>query len=246
MSTKRIAVCISGQLRTWRKTINSWLPLIKNRNHVDVFVHTWNFNTVSTKINHDGSKIEKITENELEEFSRCINPCAILIESEKTFSPKSPSQAMQHPSHLSQFYGIMMASRLKMEREITKKITYDIVIRSRPDLYFSDDVAKMVNDAKDGFFNGFDLRWDGFNGKISDMFWISNSYIHDIIADSFLNLQEIEKKEFSIDPCEPENVLFFNLKRNSIPIINHDWFISIMRNSQEDASNLNGPRKDVW
>lgn len=246
MTRKRIAVCISGQLRTWKKTIKTWRPFIKNEHHVDVFVHTWDFNSVSTKINHDGTKTEKISTDELEEFSSLISPCKMMVESEKSFLPMSSTQAMQHPAHLSQFYGIMMASRLKRQHEISERFMYDIVIRVRPDLFFESNVAIIMKKIKEGCFNGFDLSWEGFNGKISDMFWITSSIFHDIAADTYINLGVIERNDFTNDTCCPENVLFFNLKRNSIPISNHNWYISIMRNSMDEASNLNGPRKDVW
>ena len=43
----RVAICISGQLRTWKKCYKGVQELIKRLNHdVDIFCHAWNFDSV--------------------------------------------------------------------------------------------------------------------------------------------------------------------------------------------------------
>ena len=50
----RIALCFSGQLRTWRKTIaqfRKFIGILEDKGHtVDVFCHMWNFNTYPNAI----------------------------------------------------------------------------------------------------------------------------------------------------------------------------------------------------
>ena len=52
----RIALCFSGQLRTWRKTITQFkkfISILEDKGHsVDVFCHMWNFNTYPNSIAH--------------------------------------------------------------------------------------------------------------------------------------------------------------------------------------------------
>ena len=52
---KRIAICFSGQLRTWRQCVRSWNNILMyddNRDNVDVFCHIWDFNTVPNSVEY--------------------------------------------------------------------------------------------------------------------------------------------------------------------------------------------------
>lgn len=242
---KRIAICISGQLRTWRKSIGSWRGLIDNEHDVDVFVHTWDFNTTSAKLGNNNIS-SSVSTKEITEFSKEVKAQEIIVDSSMMFSPSSSTQALQNPAHLSQFYGILMASRLKRKKELSDRFIYDLVIRLRPDLYFDTSPKSILNLSEYQAFNGFGMSWNKFSGNISDLFWISDSYFYDIIADFYLNLNQIEKTKFDQIRYDPGHVLFFYLKKNSIPVMSHKWKISIMRDSQDDAVNFSGPIKDVW
>jgi hypothetical protein len=244
---KRIAICISGQLRTWKKSIGSWIGFLKNDYMVDVFVHTWNFNTVSARIDTGNFPVELIDDCEINDFKKAVNPTTMVVEKEKIFNISVTSQALQKQAHLSQLYGIQMASRLKRQHEISNKMVYDTVVRLRPDLYFRTNPLEIIELSNNQVFNGFDLSWSEFNGKISDLFWITNSYFYDIVADHYLNLSKIGQENFQGLPSYgPEHVLFFYIKKNAIPIKNQDWEISIMRDSKQTISNTHGPNKDVW
>jgi len=99
----RIAVCLSGQLRTWKDAQKSWdaffnelktSPEIDGDDiEVDYFVHTWDFNStpfaVWTKQQWDAGKFhtgfeqppaEGVSKEEIEEFLQTIKPKRHLIE----------------------------------------------------------------------------------------------------------------------------------------------------------------------
>jgi hypothetical protein len=99
----KIAVCLSGQLRTWKDSHKSWHELFENLKNspeldgedieVDYFVHTWDFNStpfaVWTKQQWDDGKYhtgfeqppaEGVTKEELDEFLETIKPKHHIVE----------------------------------------------------------------------------------------------------------------------------------------------------------------------
>lgn len=99
----KIAVCLSGQLRTWKDAYKTWgtfFDELKNSSElqgeeleVDYFVHTWSFNStpfaVWTKKQWDAGKYhtgfvqpptEGVTNDELNEFLETIKPKQHIIE----------------------------------------------------------------------------------------------------------------------------------------------------------------------
>ena len=110
----KIAVCVSGQIRTWKQCIGSWKKLFKELQYadncinekleVDYFVHTWDFNSQPffewsnqyIKSNNENNidiyippTGETIDEKEIQEFLNHLNPKKYLIENqEKSLSRK--------------------------------------------------------------------------------------------------------------------------------------------------------------
>lgn len=99
----KLAVCLSGQLRTWKDSYKSWglffdelqkSPVLDGKElEVDYFVHTWDFNStpfaVWTKQQWEAGKYhtgfeqppaEGITKEEIDEFLETIKPKQHIIE----------------------------------------------------------------------------------------------------------------------------------------------------------------------
>lgn len=158
----RIAFCFSGQLRTWRKCLDSWKKLaeaIENQfqTKIDFFAHTWNFNTHPNIIlTKDWTNVEyaPVSDQEIKDYRESLNFLDFYvddIERSKTryFNLQHISRSMNFidkeatPVDLSwagsQFYSVMKCAHLKKKYELQNNVIYDIVFRLRNDLFFTDD-----------------------------------------------------------------------------------------------------------
>jgi hypothetical protein len=95
----KIAICFSGQPRTWKSCYNSWFNLIDKIKtstkfneygvEIDCFLHTWNFNTIPphlwVKMGFPNINLARqyheIPQKEIDELISIIKPKKFLIES---------------------------------------------------------------------------------------------------------------------------------------------------------------------
>ena len=71
----RVALCISGQPRVWKKTYQNWVDNILPEYEKDIFFHMWDYNTlpsnVFTSLDNPPPKVDiKISEEEKQEIIR--------------------------------------------------------------------------------------------------------------------------------------------------------------------------------
>jgi hypothetical protein len=168
MSKVRIAFCISGQPRTWRKCVPGWkkfeqrLKEITGAEQVDYFCHAWDFNTpphvvLANAVDNTGiaetyTSVKGITisQQEKEDLIAEINPVSIKWENESVSKRRSSItwergtvNANEHGQPVmawaaSQFYGVMQAAELKKTYEYENFFTYDYVFKLRFDLFLDD------------------------------------------------------------------------------------------------------------
>lgn len=239
----RIAICFSGQPRTWKKAMRSWESMLKDpRYQVDAFCHIWAFNTSSAKLEKNDPFIE-VTGAEVNEMLDAIRPVSHMVEKEREFIPQSPEQALEKGAHLSQFYGVAAAARLKRLHELDRGFVYDAVVRMRYDLWVETDLLGSISTLEEDSLHGFNLSWQPENRScmISDLCWITGGLTYDRVADFYLDAGKIDKKWFQYD-YEPEHVFFHHLKSNQISVKNNPWNIRILRSSPNDVSNP----EDIW
>ena len=138
MRTYNIAVCLSGQSRTWRTAKENILnffdvKLETGRNmrvNVDYFIHTWDINSYRDKKeprwqNHDYPIVNPTEKDDIY----------------NTFSPKMMEYEHYDPQVFlhaweSMFYSFMKSVTLKRRYEMEKDFVYDMVIKSRFDINY--------------------------------------------------------------------------------------------------------------
>ncbi len=144
----RIAVCISGQPRTWRIAKDNilnyfdicetrsqnfqWeipMPNKKEEVKVDYFIHTWDTNSYRDKTeprwnNRDYS----VSDNEENEIRAAFNPASMEFEH---FNNND-----HLPAWSGLFYSFMKSIMLKRKYELDNDFVYDIVIKTRFDINF--------------------------------------------------------------------------------------------------------------
>lgn len=153
----RIAICFSGQLRTWRKCYSSWKNLIEQvKTHpkyedetfeIDCFIHTWDFNTKPmSNPSSVNSGPEFIDINEIKTVKRLLRPKKMIVEGlekSKTRIDQMNMKAIKYRPHNkdgsaiwwagSTLYSMMRSSQLKTDYEIENDFKYDMCVKMRFD-----------------------------------------------------------------------------------------------------------------
>lgn len=171
----KIAVCISGQIRTWRKCYKSWFLMfdeLKERKYpnmdveIDYFIHTWDFNTVPPHKWHElgfpninwAKKFFKVDDSDLNEIIDIIKPIKYLIEDSNVSDTRKnviDKRGLQYENTngvvvswaSSQLYSIMRCGQLKRDYEIENNFEYDACVKLRFDGFISEyDRSLFIKD----------------------------------------------------------------------------------------------------
>ena len=217
----RVAICISGQSRDVKNTIDNIKNCWQNYDQLDFFVHTW--------INPDRKPFRPDTpsdfsENDIDLIIDRLIPKSILVEYPKKFNKEyvdSTNWGCYHPTKnpnpsqniQSMFYSICMANSLKKKYELENNFTYDCVIRCRFDYFFT-----KKYDLKTFDLNSLNTKSDCTHTEyaINDHLALSNSKIMDKYCDVFFNLEEYYKIGIEFNP---EVILGYHILNNNIGVI---------------------------
>jgi hypothetical protein len=116
----KIALCLSGQPRSFKKGFEYHKTNLLDHYDVDVFIHTW-------------------SGQEVEELADLYNPVAMMIEEplKDDFDLKytnTPNATMHPPRFtVAMLYSMYKSCELKTEIELAESFSYDWVIKSRTD-----------------------------------------------------------------------------------------------------------------
>jgi hypothetical protein len=179
MSDRKIAVCISGQIRTAIEAFKSFQNFFSDED-IDVFIHTWNID--------DSQKIDEII--------KLYKPKYIQID-------KSPNYKRLDFDLM--FKTIFLSNRLKRKYEIENDFRYDVVVKYRFDLIFSKEekFPKSIIEEKKIYVSKIDgpkMNTDYEQYGIHDLFFWGDSHSMDIMSLTYkiksLYYGNIRKKYF--------------------------------------------------
>ena len=120
----RIALCLSGQPRSFEKGYEYHKKNLLDHHDVDTFIHTWKC-------------------DETKNYMELYKPVTALIEDplQGDFDQRytNTPDAINHPPRftVSMFYSMEKSCELKVKKELQQKKSYDWVIKSRPDYALS-------------------------------------------------------------------------------------------------------------
>lgn len=181
----RIALCISGQMRTYRECFASHDRNLLQPLAPDVFIHTWSNTGASWK---DADRYGG-TDLDDEDLRRRYNPRELISETftrglNEHYRGVSVPEALRYAepqiykSTIPLFYKIHQCNELKKGVE-KKEGRYDVVIRLRPDLMLLD--TPKIRKIEEGvlYFNRYalDTRY-----QVSDKFLYGDSSTMDAFA----------------------------------------------------------------
>jgi hypothetical protein len=200
----KIALCLSGQMRTFRECYPSLKKFILDPLKPDVFIYTDSYKGITREVeNLEDFKNEKIGEEELKDL---YEPKTIVVETpkknctEEIDGIKVPELLKQkepkdYKGALPMFSQIYKCNELKKKWEKKNKFKYDLVIRLRPDIQFLEPLPKgILNNPEIVWYNNSENGTPCTPWQISDKFFLSNSKNMDYCCSVFTNLPRYWKK----------------------------------------------------
>lgn len=165
MSSPKVAICWSGQLRTGLRAVPYLLKFFENIKNIDHFYHSWD----------DGQPQE-----DWDKLNKLLDPVESFVE--------TPWEHRGFCGNM--LHSIQQSNRLKRLHEIKEKFRYDIVIKCRFDLLVPIHKRWTYFDVVDRSIyysignNGLVLTDFATHG-FSDLIYWGNSHAMDIISDTY-------------------------------------------------------------
>lgn len=173
----KVAVCVSGQLRTFEKTFPSLSRYFLQPFECDVFLSTWNDAGLPKSSAPDealpkAGELYKPVKMEVESWAAVRGQWGDLsgLEARKR-------QDANIDSITGMFYKIWRANELKRQHEQETGIVYDRVVRSRPDVLYYESPEFEI-DAPNHIFVGNRFGYGG----IPDLFAFGPSRLMDVYS----------------------------------------------------------------
>jgi hypothetical protein len=218
----RVAVCISGEMRTYLEVYNDFKKNLIEPFNSDVFISTWN---ESMYITSDGTK--KKVNIERQKLIDLYNPVSLnLFEFKDDFfyeyeGVKVPEELIRvkpnaFKGNIPQFFLMHDCNRLKSKYEKKSNFKYDVVIRVRPDLLiFKKPPLKKIDLSKINLKHIINDTW------YSDQFAISSSALMDSYTSIFPNLKEywrnpLQDGQFK-NILNGETLMRYHILKNELP-----------------------------
>lgn len=244
----RVALCISGQPRTWKKSYPTWVEHLLPGVQKDIFFHMWDYNTLPGIVLQSGvSKLEDvpISDEEKQEILDTYSPKKYKFDS-RNINPlngdKDPSILSEYVNHplgwwcRSQYHSLYYAANLKRQYEIENNFEYDVVFRMRTDLYFMENLNMPSNIRPNELYsksNGYMDSVEAF--MIGDTFYFADSFTYDQVSEfvqglTFIDSRHVAPAHIACPP--PEVGLYPFLCASGIKNVSCPQDIKILRNQE--------------
>lgn len=230
----RIAICISGHVRDYKKFSQSFFEKIiePNKHHeIDVFISTWD--KINTGSSFASTRRGYIDDNKVDvnEIVRIYNPKLYIVEksNDSIFERFNITNHNNNPKFvISQFYKInQVGNLLKYYIQSTGR-NYDLVMKTRFDINYDciEDVdvnlPKPEITTKTFKFENFDSNffnvehdWDHYQNWVHDKIFVSNVNNYLKFIDIFNNFENILQK---YGTPTAEHLIYFWLISQNVPI----------------------------
>jgi len=237
----KVAVCVSGQPRNYEQGYHELKKWFLDKYDCDVYLHTWkDVNSPMT----GGHKFAptlveyKFTENDYDKILELYQPKDSFLQHPIPFDTTNIEGHLGYRLHnmLSGYYSVYACNKLLQD----SGKQYDIVIRTRFDLAFTDYISPeclILKDITQLDLSGINLfEYPILNGyptrisEVDDLFAISSMEIMDVYSNCFSHMLEYIyidegypewfKPLISDHPDKlcPESLLKYHLVKNEIPI----------------------------
>lgn len=213
--TPKVALCISGHLRTFESNYRTVKQHILDKFNCDVFIHTWDTLGVAHRAGDSNLHITDTHKmNNL--IHQLYNPKKIVIEKTKHF-PITPLMQQRSSENrdlagiMSMFYKVEECNKLRKTYQEETGAQYDFVIRFRGDLWLEESIPL---DYKTHSNHVYLPVYGNFGGACDQIAFGSPS-----VMDKYSTLHSnVEKYLRAGCPMNPEKLLLFHLESQGVPI----------------------------
>jgi len=240
----KIALCISGQMRTYEECYPNLKKYILDPLQPDIFIHTWEGSGISHKENiHIEEKIVLYSELEklyapkkvvIEQFDKSYLDKFSGVKVPNLIKEKEPNQCK---GSIPLFYKMNKCNELKKEFEKEFDFKYDVVIKLRPDLMILEPL-KIQNIYKNKlYFSNYAINQ---NYQLSDKFAYGSSKVMDQYTSVWNYLNEYWKTPLGDGNWESHRVgerLMFHHVNNYFGLNNQAFKLKCYIKRYGDSSN---------
>lgn len=194
----RVALCLGGQMRTYRECYGYLTENVLKPLDPDVFIHTEEAVGITNRMNLQasgrGDDRGTVTRETIE---RLYEPKAVEITSPFSAADRREFEGIRVPSELIEaepdhwqgnlpnFYSIYRCNELKREWEAEQGFRYDVVIRMRPDLLVPSEIPSEVLSTPETLWHTHVTPF-----QVSDKLAVSSSENMDYYASVWTKLDE--------------------------------------------------------
>lgn len=218
----KVAVCYSGMLRNLLNNFDSHEKHLLSKYDCDIFLDLWDvhgFGTYEKK--YDSFDSDRITEDQKIKIIETIKPkfynfeefdsMGVIFESkEKMIAPNKGDI----PPYLKNVYSMFYKMKKCGESVAKTNINYDVIIKTRCDLVYKEDIELQKPKENTIYVN----ERDGWGlDAIGDRFLYGNSDTMKILYSVYDNAENLWLNKISILSA-PEHVLYTHLKENNLYI----------------------------
>lgn len=213
----RVALCLSGFLRTFNYTFPHLQKHLLSKYNVDIFIHTWD------KTDRNGSFTSSAN------IQSIYKPKAFIIELQHPSSVATTQIMTQKNSDrrdvlgvMSMLYKIMQCNQLKSDFEAAYNFKYDAVIRFRPDIRLNSDFIIDPNN-----LDKLNIpKYGDFGGK-NDQCAYSDSHNMNIYSSLYDFVNYYLQQKFC--HFNPEFLLKTHIEQHNLLVNRFDLRYGIMR-----------------
>jgi hypothetical protein len=252
----KVALCISGELRNFNddKLVENLHKYIIDDLNPDVFISTWEHVGYSIHQTENLNKIPtNFTVDELHKIYKNIK--GLNIENIESWLNSNDNQNLKNifrewrihghgnynvATTIPHFYKVYDSYMLKNNYEIENNISYDVVIKMRPDLLFVNHINKNIKN-NTVYHNNFGPPGWHWANRIYDIFFYSDNKTFNTIAKSWLDLESLLRDSFDngcgkMDACR---TFFLQSLRNKIDVESVDCRICEVYRNEEIENFIN-------
>jgi hypothetical protein len=239
----RVAVLLSGQMRTFDTVIENLYSNLINPLNADIFISTWDKRGHS----HDHGTTPNVTVQERathlitrEMLTQAYktNLIATEIENIEAYEQKMPDELKDIYKNgfvwaglkmlgtcVQQFYKMQRVNQLKLDYENANNFKYDLVIRCRPDNIMVNPLLPRYLDKLSTSIYGINCNGTFFPNRIYDIFFYSSSENMDYMAKIYNNIVQLEKHDFDngLDRRDSCRLLYIHAKLHNLNVVDIDY-----------------------
>jgi hypothetical protein len=222
MRKKKVAVEVSGYMRTFFNCVSSWDNLIlpnSKEYSFDFFVHTYEYHGYSAGFTQQEIYQDEIVD--IEKVSKLINPKSFILEPNlNDVNRKNRIKFM--------YRKMFLCHESVIEYEKKNNIKYDLYIKIRPDILIKKDLILSIIDKNTGVFNTFTWSYQIVDGMLCDQIFICGKEAMEGCTNLFLDWEKYEDKTPEL-LVYPELLLYNQVTSKNTKIIYQDFNIEILR-----------------